>query len=262
MQKNVVIISDMHCGHMVGLTHSNWQLPQDVPNKTRNKFAKLQKMTYDWFKSEIKSIGKIDTLIINGDCVEGKGARSKGTELITADMHQQAEMAIDIIKMINGKKIFMTYGTPYHTGDGEDVEDIISKDVGADISGHQFININGVIFDVKHKVGGSSVPHGRFTAVQREAIWNELWASRKNGQPNADILIRSHVHYFTHSGNADKLCITTPALQGYGSKYGVRQCSGIVDVGFITFKIQDNGEYSWRPHILENALLKAELKKG
>lgn len=254
--KNIIIISDLHCGHRSGLTPPDWQLPCNVENKEISKFGKIQKLTWDWFSEEIRKIGKTDLLIINGDSIEGKGSKSKGTELLGSDMLKQCDMAEKVIGSIKAKKIFMTYGTPYHTGDGEDFEDVIARRVKAEISDHHFIDVNGVIFDIKHKVGSSSVPHGRHTPIAREALWNDLWSLSENSQPNSDIIIRSHVHYFSYCGSDRKLAITTPALQSFGSKFGARQCSGVVNIGFIQFKIHDNGDYEWKPHILKNKLLK------
>ena len=66
----------------------------------------------------------------------------------------------------------------------------------------------------------------------------------------ANVIIRSHVHYHEFSGNPTHIAMTTPALQGWGSKYGERQCSGIVDIGLVQFDISE-GEYSWKCHLFQ-----------
>lgn len=260
-KKTVLVISDLHCGHRIGLTPPDYMYPDKTKNKIASYFGKLQREIWEWFTSEVKSLGKIDVLIVNGDCIDGKGKRSGGTELITTDLFLQAEMATQVIQSIKAKKIFMTYGTPYHVGDSEDMEDIIAREVGADIKGQQFIEVNGNIFDVKHKTGGSSVPHSRATAVSREALWNEIWSMSDNSQPRADVVIRSHVHYYNQSGNHKKIGMTTPALQGFGSKYGERQCSGVVDIGFVVFEVKGKNDYTFKPHIFTSKLLKSKVEK-
>lgn len=256
--KRVLVLSDLHCGHRAGLTPPGWQYSKEASDEGRQVFSKLQQSQWDWFSNKIKSLGKIDILIINGDAVDGKGERSGMTEQLEPDFFKQADMAVEIVNFIKPTKTIMTYGTPYHTGQGEDVESIIAKEVDADIKGHQFVNINGTIFDIKHKVGSSTVPHGRFTPIAREGLWNDLWSLEENGQPRADIMIRSHVHYFCFIGDKRRLGLTTPALQGYGSKYGTRQCSGIVNIGFLHFDVNDRG-YTWDSHIYTADILKAPI---
>jgi len=188
-------------------------------------------------------------LIVNGDVVDGKGPRSGGTELLTADRLEQCAMAEACIKEARAERIVMSYGTPYHTGQLEDWEDEVARLVNAEkIGGHDFLNVDGVVIDYKHHIGASSIPHGRFTAIARERLWNGLWAERKE-YPQAHILVRSHVHYYVYAATADWAAIVTPALQGYGSKYGVRRCSGTVDFGLVYIDIEKGGE-AWAIHPL------------
>ncbi len=240
--RRVVVVSDFHCGHRAGLTPPQWQSQSDGLQAARSAY-------WDYYATQISRLRPIDVLIVNGDAIDGRGERSGATELITADRHEQARMAAEAILYARAAHIVMTYGTPYHTGAEEDLEDYIAEMVRADkIGGHEWIEVGGVVFDVKHKVGSSSTPHGRKTAIEREKLWNLIWAERER-QPKGDIIIRSHVHYFGFSGDQDYLAMTTPALQGHGSKFGSRQCSGTVDFGFIYFDIDDKGGYTWAPVI-------------
>ena len=78
---------------------------------------------------------------------------------------------------------------------------------------------------------------------------NGLWAARGE-YPLADVIIRSHVHYHNFCGGSDWLAMTTPALQGYGSKYGARRCTGLVDVGMVHFDIWSKERWEWKAEIL------------
>jgi hypothetical protein len=241
---------------MVGLTPPDYQ----TKSGSLKKFGEMQKAVYDYYISELKKLQPIHLLIVNGDCIEGKGERSGGTELIESDRTVQCDMAVTCIEAVKAKNIMIVAGTPYHSGCSEDFERKIAEDVGATFGGHEWVDINGVIFDCKHKVGSSVIPHGRHTAIARDRLWNQIW-SIDDQQPVADIIIRSHVHYHTYSGDPDVLAMTTPAMQGYGSKFGVRECSGIVDTGFISFIIDDKGGYIWRPHIMRSELQKVKALK-
>jgi len=252
--KRVVFISDLHCGHRAGLTPPQWHMAKYEGSQTQhNKFAELQEETWAWYAMVLKELQPIHTLVVNGDAIDGKSERSGGSEAIVADRNEQVEMAALAISVAKAKNIVMLYGTPYHTGKGEDWEDVLARHKlvqAGKIGSHEWVNVNGLIFDVKHKVGGSSIPHGRFTAIARARLWNCLWASH-DGQPKADVFVRSHVHYHVFLGEHDWLAVTTPGLQGYGSKYGARECEGEVHFGMLHFDVSPDGRYSWESHIAD-----------
>ncbi|MFH0821260.1 MAG: hypothetical protein V2B18_00785 [Pseudomonadota bacterium] len=251
MNKRVVIWSDMHCGHRAGLTPPGWQYQAESSDAELAKFAKHQALTWDFVTRKIDELKPIDILIVNGDLVEGKGEKSGATELIVADRQKQAEMAAECIKYVGAKNTIITYGTPYHGGVTEDFENDVAKEVKADkIGGHEWLDVNGVVFDCKHRIASSSIPHGRHTAPARDVLWNFLWALEEEGQPKSDIFIRSHVHYFTYAGTNRYFVVTTPALLGWGCKYGTRICSGIINYGFLHFDVAGKGDWTWKAHIL------------
>jgi hypothetical protein len=247
--RRVVIISDLHAGHHAGICPPSHWLPESSPGRLGD-FAQQQRALWNWYVGRLLELQPIDTLIVNGDAIDGKGSRSGGTELLTTDLKQQCNIAASVIRVAQADNIRIVAGTPYHSSpDGEDWEDVLADMVGGTMMGRRFLEVDGVVFDIKHKVGSSSVPHGRHTAISKERVWNVLWHERE-GAPKADVIIRSHVHYHEYSGNPTHLAMTTPALQGWGSKYGERQCSGIVDIGFVHFDVED-GAYSWQAHLFK-----------
>ena len=112
------------------------------------------------------------------------------------------------------------------------------------IGSHEWVSVNGCVFDLKHKVGGSAIPHGRHTAIARDRMWNLLWAE-KGLTPKAHVILRGHVHYHNYCGGPGWVAMTLPALQGMGSKFGARQCSGLVDWGVVIFDVDDDGSFDW-----------------
>ena len=219
----------------------------------RDAWGKVQSELWGAYTDIVESIGPpVDVLLANGDLIDGRGEASGGTELITSNVNAQIEMAIDALKVWEARNVIISYGTPYHTGRENDVEKLIAlyltaEGSKAEIHSHPFVEVDGVIFDMKHKVGRSSIPHGRGTPLAKEWLWNLLWAERGE-QPKADVLIRSHVHYFVALAGPDWLAMILPALQAAGSKYGARQCSNTVDWGLVEFAV-DGGEFSWKAHI-------------
>jgi len=249
--KRVVVIADMHCGHRVGLTPPDWQMaPQ---NAERRKWAKAQKKLWAFYAKTIDSLRPINVLLVNGDCIDGRGQKSGGLELSFISQQEQCDVAAECIAYAQAQTIIMTRGTDYHTGQSEELEDEIARTVGAKkIGNHEWVDVNGLMFDLKHHVGSSAIPHGRHTAVARDQLWGMIWAD--SGQaPRGDIIIRSHVHYYRFCGEMGWLGMTTPALQGLGGRYGSKRLSGVVDFGLVSFDVDRNGGYTWQAHITKVA---------
>ena len=66
------------------------------------------------------------------------------------------------------------------------------------------------------------------------------YATNKKTGIKADIIIRSHVHYCVSIDESGVMATTTPALQGY-SQYGVQECDGETDYGFLIYDIYRDG---------------------
>jgi hypothetical protein len=246
--KRVVIVSDFHSGHQAGLTHPDFDACPSAAGHRRDLYN-LRRQCWNFYKDKIDALKPIDALIVNGDAIEGKGSRSGGTELITSDRTEQEGMASEAIKYAEAEMIVMSFGTPYHTGDLEDWESQVAKNVKArKIGGHDWLDVNGLIFDYRHYIGSSSVPYGRSTQISKERVWNLLWA--EHGEyPKSDVIVRSHVHYFRAVIQFGWMGIVTPALQYYGTKYGTRKISGTVDFGLLSFDVEDKDNFTWAYHI-------------
>lgn len=249
--KRVLAIGDTHCGSVIGLTPPQWQY-QETGDKYHDKFAKIQNQMWEWIKPRIESIKPIHRLIINGDAIDGKGLKSGGTEQIEMDRYKQGLILDPFIDIIEPESIAMTFGTTYHVGSDEDFEtpiaDRLNNKYPTTIEAHIEREIEGVRIDAKHFIGSSSIPHGRFTALAREDLWRLIWADRSE-KFAPHIILRSHVHYFGFCGNEWATMFTLPALQGLGSKFGAKICSGTVSIGFLVIDCED-GHYTWKPEIL------------
>ena len=243
-----VILSDLHSGHLFGLTSSKNISQPTVDDRIHLKAYEWQTHVWDWFSKEINSIGKIDRLIINGDAIEGKGERSGATELITADRGGQIEIAKNVIETINFKRLTIVRGTPSHTGEEEDWEDVLADRMGVQAQDHAWLECNGIVMDIKHHIGSTSVPGAIPPALPREAVWNLLWAE-KELQPRSNVFIRSHLHKFYAVMDDDFIAMVTPALQGW-TKYGGKQMSKTISYGFISYEITEKGAFRWTKHLL------------
>lgn len=234
--KTVVIISDLHCGSTYGITPPDeWKSPnKEIQEEAWNEYCRIANM---WNSPDI--------LIVNGDAIEGNQSRQGGAELLTPDRTVQGDMAVTAISKLRAKNTFMTYGTPYHVGEkAEDFERGIAKDLKAKIEGRLYLNVEGVILDVRHKIGTSAVPHGRATAILREMMWALIKEANETG-PHVDVIVRSHAHYnisINVPGKKDmRRAIITPGLQLARGRFGSRECSGETHWGAIRLTV-DKGQ--------------------
>ena len=239
--KRIFVGSDPHCGHETGLTHPGFDPGGDSHN------AIVRAECWDWFKEEVKSKAPYDIALWGGDILDGTGDRSGGTENLTMDLFKQAQCFYNIVQTVKAKENVLVYGTPYHTAcKGQDFEHAVA---GIEyLEDHAFVKVNGVTFDLKHKIGGSTVPWGRHTASSKAHYLNAL-NSIKESEPLADVILRAHVHYHQFCGGNNWIAMTIPAL-AWGSKFGKRQCEGAVDFGFLVFDIYNDGRIVWEPHIV------------
>jgi hypothetical protein len=76
-----------------------------------------------------------------------------------------------------------------------------------------WLETEGVIIEASHHIAPTSGFY-RMTSLDREAQWAAMSAKDATyGVPKADVLIRSHVHYFGHVEHASKTIVTTPCWQ-------------------------------------------------
>lgn len=239
----MVVMSDRHSGSISGLTPPSWDSLGTMGPEYLHEYHRMRRAVWDWFEQTVGGLGRVDVVIDNGDLIDGKGGRSGGTEIMWPDRQDQVEMATFTLKtLFPFATKFLSFGTPYHTGEEEDWERQVAANLGCQIGSEDTINIHGLLVNFKHQTSRSIIPHGRFTAPARDRLWNVLWAERGE-YPKADVLVRSHVHYHNFCGELGWLAVTTPTLQGYGSKYGARRMTGVVDVGFLVFDITSKTEY-------------------
>lgn len=235
--KRILILADLHCGHKAGLTD-----PSRVPEAAYPNVAALARETWCEYASLPERLGPIHAVVVNGDAIDGKGGKSGGTELLTADRAVQVDMAEECLQIWKPTAGFhFTYGTPYHTGEAEDWEGVLAKRMSAPIHSHLWLDVDGYIIDCKHKCGGSAIPHGRATAAMREALWSMLWADADR-QPKSNAIVRSHCHFALAVKTPRQQIFRTPALQAADTKYGARQCSGLVDWGVMWLDINSLGK--------------------
>jgi hypothetical protein len=233
-----IILSDLHCGHIVGLTHPDWHW-QSTNTKTRvGKVGRLQREIWETYASQIEK--EYDFAFLLGDLVDGSGAKAEYTEHVAVERSDQVEMSLAALSVVSTRAWYAVRGTTYHVGNDEWENDIAKQLPGhVEIGDQLFPEAHGIIFDLRHHTGKTSVPHGTTGGPKKAHIHNILWAE-KGMQPKAHITIRGHIHEYCMIDDSLWTGVTCPALQALGCKYG-RRLDSQVDFGFLEIEITSGG---------------------
>lgn len=249
--KKILVFSDSHCGSAVGLTPITWQA---------DKWAFAQGPLWSWYEKTVKEIGPVDVCVVNGDAVDGEG-KAENIEQLTTDVEEQAEMAAECIRKVKYKKLYFTYGTPFHTVGALNYEHLVAKVLSSSISDTVFLEANGVKFSFRHTVGASGTPYTQGTQAYKEAVRDLIQAVDNDAEP-ADIIVRSHVHNYFRAESPERMAITTPCLQVPVSVFGRKCRSWRYHIGMVLFEISEKGAVTVLPYIMPLKLtVKREYEK-
>ena len=229
--RRLIFIQDTHCGHWTGLTAPQFQT-EAMP------FNDFRKESWLWFNNVAELMKPFDYAVYNGDMIDGKQSKSGGLELLTTDRFEQVRMAVAFHEKINPVKSIVIRGSKYHVGKEENFEEDFADRIGAKVYNRFLGDIGGKIFDIRHKIGRSAIPHGRMTPLSRQALWSRLREERTGIK--ADVIVRAHVHYHVYLEESGVIAFTTPALQG-ASDFGAMECDGEVDYGLIILDVYNDG---------------------
>ena len=269
-ETSVLILSDLHVGALGGLTPpSKWtSIEKADPGESRGAYQRrmftgiMQRQIYNWFCENIVPL-EPDVLIVNGDALDGAQKKSNGVGVWSTKVKEQADAAKSLIEMVAGPKtkVLMVQGTPYH--DGQYQEETIADAIDAEFVPRGFVDVNGLVFDVRHKVGGMKTPAGQPT-LRQSMLANLLYAA-KGLQPQADVIVRSHLHSFYHMGDETWLGIVTPGFS-WASEFGQLEVDRPISVGAIFFpgivNGDDAGSVTWYPLIARLGCQRAPVLKA
>ena len=255
MPKRIVVVSDLHAGSMYGLMPHAFDTYDGVTKPQNAGQEYLWKCWEDfcWRTSQFDP----DAVIVNGDCIEGPQRKSNGFEVSLPSQDDQVDAAIKSLEALRARteraKWYFTMGTPYHVGEWGGAEEAIARalrgesypsvGVGKYCREALWLDAEGVVLEVAHHIGGASGFY-RLTALDREGQWSAMAAKdASKGVPKADLLIRSHVHFFGVGEHASKQMLTTPCWKladRYSRKGSMHRFHP--DIGGVFIEIDGEGK--------------------
>jgi len=255
----VIITSDHHAGHTVGLTPPIVNLDDGgtyrPPEIVRRMWAYWLEC---WQEVRDATQGHRRIWIANGDLVD-YDAKQRSNQYITNNKAQTLRLAVDVMEpgLDIVDSVIVVRGTPAHTGPDGELEETIAADItiAEPYSEERYswpavaCNISGVLFDVRHHTSIGRLPWTQPNAANKLA-YNVRNRYIANGHKPPDYVIRSHVHVSVDSGdNYQTRAMTTPAWQ-LMTTYGLRLDVDYADIGMIAILI-DGGKAECKKWIVK-----------
>jgi predicted phosphodiesterase len=251
----ILAIADLHSGAYSSIIPPSSPFSQ---METSTKLGTVQRELWSLVENMPEEHKNPDVLFYLGDGIDGKSRKNGGRELYTTDRHKQVDIANAVLNELadfNHTKFFGVRGTPYHTGDEEDFEDLIASECNGVMENSLFCNVNDVMFHLQHKASSSNYEHLRPSAIARERYFLSL-QTEANNYPKAQVVLRGHTHYVIGAYGVGWECASLPAFSATGmNDYGTRQCKGVVHFGYTIIDVED-GQWDMKHFItpLESTL--------
>lgn len=229
--KNLIVISDTHCGCRLGLLHpSGIQLDDGglyLPSEFQRKVWALWREFWDGWVPEVTR-GQPFDLVHNGDAIDGVHHRS--TTQISHNLEDQqriAEAAIGPIVaqcLASGGRYYHVRGTEAHVGPSGEYEERLARTLGAYPNAFgQYARfdlwkrVGRALVHLLHHIGTTSSAAHEASAVNAELTAEYVEAARWRREP-PDFIVRSHRHRSIavdiNSAKGYAAAIVTPAWQG------------------------------------------------
>lgn len=232
--RNLVVISDTHCGCKLGLM-PNTPVALDgggtyAPSKfQRGMWAYWREFWDKWIPKATH--GEPFDLVHNGDAIDGSHHRA--TTQISQNIEDQVRIAEALLAPIvakckaSGGTYFHIRGTEAHVGSSGEYEERLARNLGAKPNSEgQYARFDlwkrvggkgGPLVHLLHHIGSTSSAAHESSAVNAELAASYVEAARWNREP-PDYIVRSHRHRSIgvelNGAKGYAAAIVTPAWQG------------------------------------------------
>lgn len=261
MKTAVIVISDTHVNSTKALAPPRIQL-DDEQTVTPSPFQKRLWKAYQKFVTEARADteGYERVVVLNGDLGE-LDTKRRSYQIITPNKATILEMTIDALTDIAelGDRLYVVRGTPAHIGKSGWLEEAVAKNFehavpySLKVMSHWHLKgkVNGVGLDIAHHGQTSGYPQNRNAAADRLAhrTWQDYIV---RGERPPQIVVRSHMHHKLMGDWQQTNVFFTPCWQGHTDfTYRIGAENDNSDIGGLVFKIEDNGQWSYKYYMYD-----------
>ena len=220
MKHKLAFVSDTHCGSIVGL----WPGRHAIEGGGIYEANKAQQWMGKCWAHAAREIRKCDTVVLEGDMIQGTNARDG--QLIGSTTQTQVDAALTLLKpaLEKAERIYALRGTEWHDGKAAEhceqlaqrLNAVVDQETGQYSRWEMYLDVGGPVIHSSHHIGVSSVPSYELTIPLRDTMILLSELSRFFGglAPNVRLVTRSHRHRFAHGYVApDTQVFVTPGWQ-------------------------------------------------
>jgi hypothetical protein len=226
--KNIVVVSDLHCGCRLGLC-PDWGANLDdggayLPSRLQNVvWAWWEEFWNEWVPKATRN--EPYAVVVNGDVIDG--VHHRATTQISHNLEDQCNIAhevlVPVVERCEGR-FFMVRGTPAHTGEQGVQEERLAKWLGAipnEDGQHARYELwktfgDGKLVHFNHHIGTTSSSAHETSAINAELATAFVEAGRWGKTP-PNVVVRSHRHRCAEvripSNDGYSISVVTPAWQ-------------------------------------------------
>lgn len=243
----IAVVSDTHVNSRFGL----W--PRDFVMKEGDQHLlnPFQKWLLEKWEDYVKAMPNGCTLVINGDLVQGVHP-TREIDIITPSALDMRRATVRLFEPLveKAKEVYVTRGTPWHGGVGEQDTESVAEDLGAvrDEETGQYtqwelwLSHEGKLFHFAHHL--SFAPVYPLTPMQRE-MTNAKILAVDAGYPMPDVVVRSHRHQFKVYPDGDRYLFVTPAWQLKTDYVWQRNPMSLPSIGGMFIKVVAQGRIEY-----------------
>lgn len=204
MIRNVIVVSDLHCGCKLGLCPDDGVALDDgglyhPSDLQRQVWAWWQEFWGEWVPHVTHR--EPFAVVVNGDAIEG--SHHKATTPISQNLEDQRTVARRVLVPLRDAcegRLYMVRGTEAHGGSSDVDEETIAREVGAiPNAAGQFsrwdlwLSLGDRLIHFLHHIGTTGSNAYEATAVNKE-MTEEYNEAARWGQRRPDCIVRSHRH--------------------------------------------------------------------
>jgi len=225
--RNLIVISDLHCGCRLGLCPPEGVQLDDGGRYSPSEFqCRMWALWQEFWRSWVPMVtrGEPYSVVLNGDAVDG--VHHGSVTQVSHNLVDQGEIAYRVLAPVvaTAEEYWHIRGTEAHVGKSGQEEERLAKRLGAkpnDSGQHArwelWKHVGDALVHILHHIGTTSSSAYESTAVYKELVEAYVEAGRWGDRP-PDVIVRSHRHrYFqtkVPAKNGSAFAVVTPAWQG------------------------------------------------
>ena len=255
--KRLLFVSDLHVGGGTAVCSTEPVISELGTTYQPNNLQVA--LNQAWYQCIDDLSGKADLVVVNGEPCDGANKRQVGQQSWTTNIQDQINDAEKLLNDIPYDKIMFVRGSGYHVQqDGTNFEEVLAQQMGAEkykafggqglTDYYALVEMYGKIFNFTHHIGYNKWAAYRTTALAREMAGMVF---EKDKMGHADVIVRSHVHYFVHIEFVHTHGLTTPAWKFPDAHLFRSGVAGTTpDIGMVEVIVEPNGELQIIKHII------------